>query len=69
MALKYFLTVFVILAVPARDAFNFVLDLASYPNLVSVALPLDALIRKLIIRLDIPTGDGCRRMDLAEAAS
>jgi amino acid transporter len=35
VVLKYFLTVIVILAVPARDAFNFVLDLASYPHLVS----------------------------------
>ncbi|KAF8273274.1 amino acid/polyamine transporter I [Lactarius quietus] len=34
VALKYVLTVLVISALPARDAFNFVLDLASYPNLV-----------------------------------
>ncbi|RXW21748.1 hypothetical protein EST38_g4118 [Candolleomyces aberdarensis] len=34
VALKAFLTVIVILAVPARDTFNFVLDLASYPNLI-----------------------------------
>ncbi|RDB26314.1 High-affinity methionine permease [Hypsizygus marmoreus] len=34
VALKAFLTVFVILAIPAKDAFNFVLDLASYPHLV-----------------------------------
>lgn len=39
VALKAVLTVIVILAVPARDTFNFVLDLASYPNLVS-AVPL-----------------------------
>ncbi|KAG6809798.1 hypothetical protein H0H92_014701 [Tricholoma furcatifolium] len=32
--LKVGLTYFVILAVPAQDAFNFVLDLASYPNLI-----------------------------------
>lgn len=31
---KGFLTYLVILAVPAKDAFNFVLDLASYPRLV-----------------------------------
>ncbi|KAJ2916587.1 hypothetical protein MD484_g3834, partial [Candolleomyces efflorescens] len=34
VALKGFLTVIVILAVPARDTFNFVLDLASYPHLI-----------------------------------
>ncbi|KAG2369071.1 amino acid permease-domain-containing protein [Suillus spraguei] len=34
VCLKYFLTVLVILVLPARDAFNFLLDLASYPNLV-----------------------------------
>ncbi|KAG1798529.1 amino acid/polyamine transporter I [Suillus plorans] len=34
VCLKYFLTVFVMVALPARDAFNFLLDLASYPNLV-----------------------------------
>lgn len=33
--LKGFLTLFVIVAVPAKDAFNFVLDLASYPLLVN----------------------------------
>lgn len=33
--LKYVLTVIVILALPAADAFNFLLDLASYPGLVS----------------------------------
>ena len=38
VALKYVLTVLVISALPARDAFNFVLDLASYPNLVRLAL-------------------------------
>ncbi|KAF8968156.1 amino acid transporter [Flammula alnicola] len=32
--LKGFLTILVILAIPAKDAFNFVLDLASYPHLV-----------------------------------
>ncbi|KAF4613529.1 hypothetical protein D9613_007808 [Agrocybe pediades] len=37
--LKGFLTIAVILAVPAKDAFNFVLDLASYPSLVfSIAM-------------------------------
>ncbi|KAF9003971.1 amino acid transporter [Cyathus striatus] len=34
VGLKGFLTLLVILAVPAKDAFNFVLDLASYPHLV-----------------------------------
>ncbi|KAG1736583.1 amino acid/polyamine transporter I [Suillus lakei] len=34
VCLKYLLTVFVVVALPARDAFNFLLDLASYPNLV-----------------------------------
>jgi Amino acid permease len=34
VALKYALTVLVISLLPARDAFNFLLDLASYPNLV-----------------------------------
>ncbi|KAF6757233.1 amino acid transporter [Ephemerocybe angulata] len=34
VALKGFLTFIVILAVPARDTFNFVLDLASYPHLI-----------------------------------
>ncbi|KAF8149907.1 amino acid transporter [Crassisporium funariophilum] len=34
VGLKGFLTVIVILSVPAKDAFNFVLDLASYPHLV-----------------------------------
>jgi hypothetical protein len=34
VALKYAITVLAISALPARDAFNFLLDLASYPNLV-----------------------------------
>ncbi|KAF8905102.1 amino acid transporter [Gymnopilus junonius] len=34
VALKGFLTILVIVALPAKDAFNFVVDLASYPNLV-----------------------------------
>lgn len=34
VALKYFLTLVVILALPAKDAFNFLLDLASYPHLI-----------------------------------
>ncbi|KAH7929614.1 amino acid transporter [Leucogyrophana mollusca] len=34
VSLKYLLTVFVIVVLPAEDAFNFLLDLASYPNLV-----------------------------------
>ncbi|KAN0132987.1 Amino acid permease domain containing protein [Lactarius tabidus] len=34
VVLKYVLTVLVLSALPARDAFNFVLDLASYPNLI-----------------------------------
>ena len=38
VALKYVLTVSVISALPARDAFNFLLDLASYPNLVRLDL-------------------------------
>ncbi|KAG6851105.1 hypothetical protein H0H93_000985 [Arthromyces matolae] len=36
--LKIGLTYLVILAVPAKDAFNFVLDLASYPHLVLLTL-------------------------------
>jgi hypothetical protein len=38
VALKYALTVLAISAsaLPARDAFNFLLDLASYPNLVHI---------------------------------
>lgn len=34
VALKYALTVFVIVAIPGKDAFNFIVDLASYPHLV-----------------------------------
>jgi len=34
VALKYALTVLVISVLPARDAFNFLLDLASYPYLI-----------------------------------
>ncbi|KAI0049804.1 amino acid transporter [Auriscalpium vulgare] len=34
VGLKYLLTAIVILALPAKDAFNFLLDLASYPHLV-----------------------------------
>ncbi|KAG0695186.1 amino acid permease-domain-containing protein [Suillus ampliporus] len=34
VCLKYFLTVFVIVALPTQDAFNFLVDLSSYPNLV-----------------------------------
>ncbi|KAG2126693.1 amino acid/polyamine transporter I [Suillus cothurnatus] len=34
VCLKYLLTVLVIVGLPAGDAFNFLLDLASYPNLV-----------------------------------
>jgi amino acid transporter len=36
VALKYVLTVLVICVLPARDAFNFLLDLASYPHLVHI---------------------------------
>ena len=39
VALKYVLTVLVICALPARDAFNFLLDLASYPHLVHICTP------------------------------
>uniref|UniRef100_A0A8H8CKT5 Amino acid transporter n=1 Tax=Psilocybe cubensis TaxID=181762 RepID=A0A8H8CKT5_PSICU len=49
IALKGLLTVLVIVAIPARDAFNFVLDLASYPSLVfncALALGLWALRRR-----------------------
>lgn len=37
-ALKGFLTIVVLVAIPAKDAFNFVLDLASYPKLVNVVV-------------------------------
>ncbi|KAH8110078.1 amino acid transporter [Phellopilus nigrolimitatus] len=37
VALKYLGTVFVILALPAADAFNFLLDLSSYPDLFFAA--------------------------------
>ncbi|KLO17392.1 amino acid transporter [Schizopora paradoxa] len=37
VALKFALTALVIFALPARDAFNFLLDLASYPNLIFAA--------------------------------
>lgn len=33
--MKYVLTIFVILVIPAADAFSFLLDLFSYPHLVS----------------------------------
>ncbi|THH20726.1 hypothetical protein EW146_g687 [Bondarzewia mesenterica] len=39
VTLKYVLTVLVILALPAKDAFNFLLDLASYPNLARIRSP------------------------------
>ena len=39
VVLKGVLTFIVILAIPARDTFNFVLDLASYPNLVCFPTP------------------------------
>jgi len=35
VALQYAFTVFVIVAIPGEDAFNFMVDLASYPKLVS----------------------------------
>ncbi|OAX32026.1 hypothetical protein K503DRAFT_805589 [Rhizopogon vinicolor AM-OR11-026] len=34
ICLQYFLTVFALVAFPAEDAFNFLVDLLSYPNLV-----------------------------------
>jgi amino acid transporter len=34
IALKYVITVLAISALPAHDAFNFLLDLASYPKMV-----------------------------------
>lgn len=34
VALKYVITVLAISALPARDAFNFLLDLTSYPKMV-----------------------------------
>ena len=49
VALKYVLTVSVISALPARDAFNFLLDLASYPNLVRLDLHAGYLEGKPII--------------------
>ena len=39
VALKYALTVLLISLLPARDAFNFLLDLASYPHLVYICSP------------------------------
>ena len=36
VALKFVLTILVICVLPARDAFNFLLDLASYPHLVHI---------------------------------
>jgi amino acid transporter len=39
VSLKYALTVLVICALPARDAFNFLLDLASYPHVVHTYSP------------------------------
>ena len=49
VVLKYVLTVSVISALPARDAFNFLLDLASYPNLVRLDLHAGYLEGKPII--------------------
>lgn len=36
VALKYVITVLAISALPARDAFNFLLDLSSYPKTVHI---------------------------------
>lgn len=36
--LKFTLTISVILALPAKDVFNFIMDLASYPHLVSISM-------------------------------
>jgi hypothetical protein len=50
VALKYALTVLAIPALPARDAFNFLLDLASYPNLVDIhILDYRRVLRALIM--------------------
>jgi len=38
VGLQYLLTGFVIVVLPAQDAFNFSIDLASYPNLVGFLL-------------------------------
>lgn len=38
VCLKYLLSVFAIVAIPAQDAFNFLVDLVSYPNLVGFLL-------------------------------
>jgi L-asparagine transporter-like permease len=36
VTLRTFFTFVVILAIPAKDAFNFIIDLTSYPHLVSL---------------------------------
>lgn len=41
VALKYMLSVLVICLLPARDTFNFLIDLTSYPLLVCVRSPIE----------------------------
>lgn len=41
VVLMYLLTVLIIVAVPGKDAFNFIVDLESYPNLVRPFLLVD----------------------------
>ncbi|KZP23797.1 amino acid transporter [Athelia psychrophila] len=59
VVIKYVLTVLVIVAVPGKDAFNFLLDLASYPNLVfnaALAVGLWLVRKRRALEGDSPSG-------------
>ena len=65
VVLKYALTVFVIVAVPGKDAFNFIIDLASYPNLVRCS-GSDCRPHAEITCTDISLCDGYWDMDTSQ---
>jgi hypothetical protein len=48
VALKYVLTVLVIVAIPGKDAFNFIVDLISYPYLVGLCLRV--VVNRLVLK-------------------
>lgn len=66
VALKYALTVFVIVVVPGKDAFNFVVDLASYPNLVRSRSGSDYGPHAEMTCTDISLCNGCWGMDTSQ---
>lgn len=68
VVLKFVLTALVIFALPARDAFNFLLDLASYPNMVSKCVAC-SMGRTQATSADFCSCDCGRCVDLTQTTS